>query len=103
MKVDIGDYPKGKRKRKEKVEVQKHDTYSLCDTLALVILPCLEEFKKHKDSYPMDMSEKEWDEIIDKMIFSFTEIKNDMSDYENYEKVQEGLDLFAKWYRGLWW
>ena len=47
-----------------------------------------------------------WNTIMNKMIYSFGVIMNDGL-FEKYEqdewnKIQEGLDLFAKYYTSLW-
>ena len=65
-------------------------------------------------------TEEEWDEALDKMIWSFEQIINDNS-YNNYgvdfahdhdcmkkykeisDKIHEGLELFGKWFMHLWW
>lgn len=47
-----------------------------------------------------------WDTIMDKMIYSFGVIMNDdffdIEDQDEWNRVQEGLDLFAKYYTNLW-
>ena len=105
MKVNIGKYLKN-GKRRETVEIDRSDTYSLYYTLALLITPCLKEFISFKKGYPSGISSEEWDLILNKMLWSFQEIlKDEPTDFdEKYcEKIQEGLDLFGKWYLHLWW
>ena len=125
MKVTIGLYPK-KGKRIERVKINRHDTYSLCDTLALVIYPALKKFREIgiigcpgslAEGKTVEEGCKEWGEMIDKMIFSFQEIANNNKNQppltrteeqkNNYlayhKKIQEGLNLFAKYYQNLWW
>ena len=41
-----------------------------------------------------------WHEILDKMIYSFDEILKD--DSTDQDKIQEGLELFVKYYMNLW-
>lgn len=103
-----------------------------------VVVPRLKDLKKSKDGYPGTLSSHdEWQEILEKMIWSFEHhddhvypiysndydkryrvIENDkyitcesmnktgtvdwspVIDHQN--KVQEGLDLFAKYYWNLW-
>ena len=44
-----------------------------------------------------------WDNIMDKMIYSFECIMQDNNlEIEDWDRVQEGLDLFAKHYTSLW-
>jgi hypothetical protein len=82
------------------------DTFSLDHSLAKVILPRLKRFKEVTIAYPSDMSEKEWAENLDKMIAAFEFAGSEerwMAGPKEYEKHQEGIDLFAKHYWGLWW
>lgn len=96
------------------------DLWSLDFTLAKWILPRLTEFKKVKrgvpclegfGSYHVDedykKAEDEWDRIIDLMILSFELIVRDgngeILSREEEAKIDEGLDLFKKYLRNLWW
>lgn len=157
MKVNFGKYKKNGKERTEKVEIHDWDTFSADHTLSLIIHPLLVRFKevsKEKGGVPSDFletvdvsemteeeaeaiheklhdeAEKRWHEILDKMIWSFNEIKNNYEgeeaffsinedvpeeDIENrydmdknglndyYEKIDEGLTLFGRYYRSLWW
>lgn len=85
------------------------DTWSLYYYLAKIILPSLKEFEKSVNGYPTSLSEKEWKDILDKMIWSFDYILNGEDDWsntlenqENYKKQQEGLELFGKYFTNLW-
>jgi len=110
-----------KKKRTVKVQFDHYDTWSLDHTLALVILPALRKFKEDNTGHPCGISseadpvcgkcecEKEWHTILDKMIWSFEQIADDVIDYhssDEYKKyndrVQEGLELFGKYFRSLW-
>lgn len=106
MKVSIGNYP-SRGKRRENVRVDKYDTFSLDHTLALIIAPCLKEFSKVNNGHPGKLTSEEWDVILGKMLWSMEEIVKDEpeldSDEEHQRKIQEGLELFGKWYRHLWW
>lgn len=176
MKVKLSKYPKVKD-RKINIQIDKWDTWNLDHTLALIILPALIQLKDTKHGIPSDFANvggdngssqecfdfyrdthndafneacKQWDEVLDKMIWSFQQIALD--DYDNKyhhgkmemdwvktpdemvnpltgikghlfqmvdknptqhwydhvghvlheERIQEGLDLFAKYYRSLW-
>lgn len=176
MKVKIGNFRKNSD-RIINVAIDKFDTWSLDHTLALIILPALIQLKEtkhgipnefgnvggqnHDDQYSFDFySEtsdwafdqrvKEWDEVLDKMIWSFEQILKDEYDslyhhgkaeydfvecdkmhpnpvtgkmeklyqmvdknpnehwYDHVghrlheERIQEGLELFGKYYRALW-
>ena len=109
---------KRQRKKYEKMNgtyVDLKETWNLDCTIAKFIVPRLKLFKKVVDCYPGHLdSMDEWYEIIDKMIYSFTyyteDYHTDFSDPDWKEKekdtqgkVKEGLELFAKYYAGLWW
>jgi hypothetical protein len=178
MKVNLSKYPKGKGERKLAVEIEDFDTWGLDHTLATIILPALIQLKNTKHGVPgevvtrvggdMDsngcfdfIKEDEdevfnqlcnrWDEILNKMIWSFLQlsIEEDYDDLyhhgkmemdwvesehtytdpvtgktektyqmvdknpgehwydqignqEHDKRVQEGLDLFSKYFRNLW-
>lgn len=103
MKIYIGKYKK-KGGQTSIVRIDNWDTWSLYYTLARIIYPCLVKFKESNAGYPGSMTEQEWDEILDKMILSFKMILDEEDDWkmEINETIQEGLDLFGKWYRSLW-
>lgn len=177
MKVNIPRYNKGNSERKISVEINNFDTYSLDHTLAYIILPALLQLKDTKQGIPSDFANvggedftqqtcfdfyresndwafnkrvEQWNEVLDKMIWSFQQILID--DYHSKyhhgnpeydflesdkqypnpvtgklektyrmvntnpgdhwydfvghqlheEKIQEGLDLFGKYFRALW-
>lgn len=177
MKVNIGKFFKGSVDRKINIQIENFDTWNLDHTLALIILPCLIQLKATKHGIPADFADvggenfnsqdsfdfykdsnqeafeencKKWDEVLDKMIWSFQQIA--LEDYDNKyhhgkaeydfvksdkqfpnpisgkiedtfqmvdknpsqhwydhvghqlheERIQEGLDLFGKYYRNLW-
>ena len=123
MKVKIGNYFKSGKPRKAKVEIEGHDLYSLDHTLALIIHPCLVAYRANgnrgvpgnlmsENSGNEDMSYEDglrlWNEILDKMIWSFNEIAFDSPnepsahDKAYYDRVQAGLDLFGYHYSSLW-
>lgn len=120
MKVNIGKYKKNGNPRTIKIEIDNWDMWNLDHTLALIIHPALVKFRKGLDtcgSHPSEITFEEWEEVIDKMIFSFYTISNDWffedkffregkfydKEYDEYqEKIQEGLNLFGKWFRALW-
>jgi hypothetical protein len=178
MKVNIGKYPKKSIRRKINVQIDKYDSWSLDHTLALIIYPALLQLKASKQGVPSefvndvggeDYSQqdsfdfykeshteafneacKKWDEVLEKMIWSFGELIKD--DYEQQyhhgksewdfvesdkmfpnplsgvmektyqmvdknpeahwwdkegqflheERMQEGFELFGKYFRNLW-
>lgn len=108
------------------IQVEPHDTWSLDVTLAHVILPLLKQFKANSKGSPridatdipeelwptfqifsstkFDHSHEAWLWILDQMIYSFDLILQDRTDgFSSEEKrIQNGLNLFAKYYRSLW-
>ena len=176
MKVNIGKY--GRISRKVKVELIGSDIYSLDHTLAYIILPSLLWLKENKVGIPGELAEvggeeyrsqysfdfytathdeafdiacKRWEDILDKIIWSFQQIVEEdynenyhygelanydfeeedeqlvnpltnkkeklfrmvdknpdshwydvVGHHEHEKRIQEGLDLFGKYYRSLW-
>lgn len=176
MKVNIGSYKK-RAERHIKVDIDKYDSWSMDHTLALIILPALLQYKENHHGVPNDIADhtgddnsndqlsfdfyketkdwafeescKKWEEILDKMIWSFYQIiVDDDSKYhhgkpdfgwektdkqypnplsgkmedtfkmidknpqdhwydveghmEHQKRVQEGLELFGKYFQNLW-
>lgn len=80
------------------------ETWSLYTTIASFIVPRLKRFKKVNNGYPANLTEEEWDTILDKMIFSFENCDHDkLFEKEFYDKYEEGINLFAKYFMNLWW
>lgn len=178
MKVNIGKFPKKGNRRKTNVSLDTYDTWNLDHTLALIIYPALLQLKALKHGIPSelvndvggedyvaqdsfdfykethqeswDIAAKRWDEVLDKMIWSFRQLCIDdygdlyhhgSSDFDFVEtaklypnpvtgvpeptyqmvdkdpdshwfdaeghqlhedRIQEGLELFGKYYRSLW-
>ena len=176
MKIKIGNFP-NHGEQKIDIQIDSWDTWNLDATLAQIIYPMLVQLKATKHGVPSEFCEvggedyseqdsfdfykethdesweiasKKWDEILDKMIWSFQQLTIDdyndkyhhgNSEYdwvksdktfanpitgkveptwqmvdknpdEHYfdaeglqlheERIQEGLDLFGKFYRSLW-
>lgn len=78
------------------------ETWALDCTIAKFIEPRLRRFKEIKAGYPAIMSEEKWDDILDKMIYAFECINKDTIS-DNEDSVDEGLDLFRKYFFNLWW
>ena len=84
------------------------ETWSLDSSLATHILPRLKRFREYHRGYPMSMTAESWNAVLDKMIFAFEyhcdeERKYGRNAPGEYEKVEEGLKLFAEYYGNLWW
>jgi hypothetical protein len=108
MKVELGPYPSINDLEKErviKIEIEKFDTWNLDHTLALIILPCLQQFRKQDIGFPGELTMKKWNNILDRMIEAFDIIANEDGNYgveSNVNKIERGLKLFAKYYMHLW-
>lgn len=86
------------------------ECWSLYSSICMFIIPRLKYFREHTGGYPVTVSSiEEWQNILDKMIWSFEEsLKDDVDVDENirelYNKdVEEGLNLFSKYFLDLWW
>lgn len=121
-----------KRQRKKWLKrhnlyVSNSELYNLDCTISEWIVPRLKKFKQITCTYPgvepFDTFEK-WQDGLDKMIRAFELAKYDPIDLDenlNYDpdmrydlknykekhdkwntEVQEGLDLFSKWFMALW-
>ena len=118
-----------RRKQKVSIRIDKHDTWSMDHTLAPIILPMLKQLKATNHGYPSGLSEQEWDEIQDEMIWAFEQKCRDNweADYygpyikgedgffsghfewtddegrrEHQERMTNGFCLFGKYYENLW-
>ena len=110
--------------------INVEDLYDLDITIARFVLPRLMVFKQHCERTPnLTMSHEEWDQKLDKMIYAFERIalqteeetpeykayikaiwnnEEDLADLKRAAKaslkpIAEGLSLFHKYYRNLWW
>jgi hypothetical protein len=109
MKVNIGKFPKGPSDRKVSVTIDYFDSWNMDNTLALIIYPLLLQLKDTKQGVPSEFVNdvggedyveqdsfdfykeshhesfnectKRWDEVLEKMIWSFEQlVKQDYSD-----------------------
>jgi hypothetical protein len=131
MKVNIGKYHKNDSPRTIKVQIDPWDTVSADHTLALVILPVLKQLSenphgsgwvdnedvpehmhipKGQEFQKSDEWAPRWKYVIDEMILAFERIVDDNWSVdvpsENWvkeeERIDNGLRLFGKYFRGLW-
>lgn len=80
------------------------ECWNLDVTFAEFIWPRLVKFKEDVHTHPGSLeSMEEWHKILDKMIKTFKIMANsiDNDDYDR-DEVEEGLQLFAKYYLSLW-
>jgi len=81
------------------------ETFSLDYSLAKLIAPRLKRFAEVRGGYPSGMTDKEWQADLDKMVAAFEFAASNehwMAEPKEYEKHQEGIDLFAKHFFDLW-
>lgn len=129
MKIEIFDYDDSEERKKDIIQIDPWDTWSLDYTLAKIILPCLKQLKETTHGAPFvdyeDVPEnlrvndkkEEWDTdsqhferwnwVFDEMIWSFTAILDDdeylhWSDEEYQNRIKNGFRLFGKYYGSLW-
>jgi len=81
------------------------ETWALGVVIAKFALPRLERFKEVANGYPEDLTWKQWQGILNKIIFAFEKIaKNETEESETVTaRIEEGLSLFGKYFRHLWW
>ena len=97
-----------KRKRKVKIKLHNYDTWGADHTLALIIVPMLEQLKKDKHGTPMSMflefgedgnptpeehvkAEERWHLTLDMMIWAFKQVIDE--DYGSFQIVEGEMDL----------
>lgn len=85
-------------------------TWSMDQSLAKIILPRLKRFQEIRRGYPHDMTDEEWDKIIKEMIWGFQWFADGKQySYEpkdgaaEAKRAHDAIELFAKYYSGLWW
>lgn len=80
------------------------ELWNLDDTMTNFILPRLKLFKASLHGHPCNLTETEWNGILDKMIDAFTLMNKNDRDFTSAEQVviNQGLELFAKYYQDLW-
>lgn len=94
-------------KQRKKRGFDDSETWSLVNTICSFTLPRLKRYKKVCNCVPPEMEKDEWDNILDKIILSFELIvKNEGSwlwSEKEANQVDEGVELFSKWFLHLWW
>lgn len=101
--------------RVEYIKIDKYDTWGMDTTLAMIVVPMLKQLKATKHGVPYDLTEEEWNVILDEMIWAFTEIAAGLNEEEFFEngidwdglkvyneRIDKGTALFGKYYRALW-
>lgn len=118
MKVNLSRY-----KNKSKVQIEKHDLWSLDFSLSRVILPALSAFiaeesfgvpssflrdcyPKYKDGELPEGAFEAWKDCLREMENAF-KLHLDLvciglNAEEDAQRMQKGFNLFAKYYTSLW-
>lgn len=91
-----------------------HMWWNFNDYWARKMLPPLKYLRKNQHGHPGNLTVKEWDKILDKIIWSLDYLGYSR-DYKTMQKrnwkkkikeesikLQEGLELFGKYYQSLW-
>lgn len=110
------------KKFKKKNGFTPDETWSLCTSIAVFVIPRLKYFRENTCGYPPPFKTlKAWQKVLDKMIFSFENILkyNGFGDfpeeylvkYKNnkdamfayYKDLSNGFKLFGKHFAKLWW
>ena len=89
------------------------ETWALDSVICEFILPRLIRFKEVNKGFPCELTPEKWDGMIDEMIFAFDWSLNWEEDkYENltekeqklnWKRYDNGMKLFVKHFRNLWW
>ena len=101
----LAEIKEGKLK---KCKIKVEDIWNVDITLALLIVPILEEYKKLSPVYPSGLAEGAWDAILDTMIDAFGYIIQangsypDLNEYESC-RLKLGLHYFSLYLCSLSW
>lgn len=84
--------------------------WNLSHYIAQISGPILRKMQKKGLSCPMDLTIKEWHTILDKIAYAmehidddyYCRVKGENNVKEHAIKIEEGLDLFSKYFRDLW-
>jgi hypothetical protein len=123
MKVNIGRYPKSDISRRVKITIDPYDTWSMDNTLALIIVPMLKQLKATKHGAPRvddeyvpehlrstaappkehewdvdDNHFKRWDYVLDEMIWAMEQIvdDNDEDPFYDMSDVNEEAEIMEQ-------
>ena len=77
------------------------ELWNLNTTIAWFVFPRLKAFREESCGYPGNLSNEEWDAILQKMERSFEIVVDDNMDEAVAEEYKEGMELFTKWFAAL--
>ena len=82
------------------------ELWSLDSTLTKFLLPRIKAFKDMTMSHPGTVTEEEWYEILDDIIYSLESFKNECEFWEteklDRERYDRGFRYLGEYYRDLW-
>ena len=87
------------------------ETWSLYRNIAIFVLPRLKRFAEVNIGYPPELTESEWKDILNQMIYSFEMVVDEDWPHglspddirKTEDRIDNGITLFAKYYPDLWW
>ncbi len=96
-------------RQRKKRGFDDRELWNLDHTIAKFTLPRLKRFKEVCGGYPADLTPEQWPKILDDMIYAMQtiadewEVESATLSKIDYDRVNKGLNLFAKYFRHLWW
>lgn len=95
------------KKQRQERGFDDTELWSLDCTIAAFIAPRLKEFAKQTCGNPVNIASfEDWQEILRQMVVAFDLMADkDRIVYTDEEDklISDGLDLFRKYFHGLWW
>jgi len=82
-----------------------YDVWDFDIYLSRVIKDGVSQLKERKQGIPGELTQEEWDSILDDIIYAFTEEENvlDKEPYERFdERKEKGWRLFHDYFHSLW-
>ena len=91
-------------KQRQTVGFDDSETWNLDMTIAGFVLPRLKRFKEVCAVHPGELTEEEWDGILDEMIAGFELISKTVNHSKEEDKqANKAIKLFSKYFFALWW
>jgi hypothetical protein len=98
------------------------DTWCINYWFVETLIPMMKEYRKGNNGYPFELTEEEWDNIVDDMIYYLEGMTEEGATRQLYGKEQQVtqetiretynymrdskdkfFELFAKYFENLWW
>lgn len=94
------------QKQLDKTGVCDIETWNLDTTFVQFMLPRLKRFRKVNVCYPSDMTMKQWNNILDKILkgFELHSVEHEKTlTKKEYKQIQTAFELFGKYIHQMWW